>query len=110
MTLRKKLIAARFSKSRAKSKEPLLSKSIARRTGVSVREMSLIGLGWPSTINSKSSTFRLVMATPRESITVVGTGTRCELTRTTSSTSFDGVSFDLVDAGIGGGGATVLGD
>jgi hypothetical protein len=70
------------------------------RTGVSARLMSLIGFGWPSTINSKSSNLKFVTAIPRASRTVVGTATRFEVTLTTSSESSsagDGLGVDGVD-------------
>src|SRR5215831_1034317 len=103
-------MAARFSKSRDASKLPLLSNNIAMRTGVSARKMSLIGLGSPSTTNSKSSIRRFGTAAPRASSTVVGTGTRCELTRTTSSEGLAPSSvFAFADwAGIGGGGGNLV--
>src|SRR5688572_18422589 len=57
------------------------------RTLVSVRVKSLMFLTCPSTRNSKSSSLRPVMATPLESTTDAGIGTRFELTRTVSEGS-----------------------
>src|SRR2546421_6824500 len=94
-TFRKKRMAARFSNSRNPLKLPLLSNSIAIRTGVSARLRSLMVFGCPSIRSSKSSSLRFVTATPRTSTTLAGTGTRYETTRTTSSASL--VSwFELV--------------
>src|SRR6266496_513127 len=87
MTLSKNRVAARFSNSRDSIRLPLLSNSMAIRTGVSERLISLIVFTCPSTRSSKSSSFRLVTAMPRLSNTVVGTGTRFEVTRTTSAES-----------------------
>src|SRR5262249_55506771 len=87
ITLWKNLTAARFSNSRDSARLPLLSNRMAMRTGVSDLLMSLIRFGCPSTRSSKSSSFRLLTASPRRSTTVAGTGTRLELTRTTSSES-----------------------
>src|SRR6185436_18362398 len=110
MTLTKNRIAARFSNSLALSRLPLLSNNIAMRTGDSARYISLIAFGWPSTTSSKSSILRFLKAAPCASSTVVGIGTRCELTRTTSS-SEAALSFpdDLAAVCvITGGGGTVL--
>src|SRR5438045_9354572 len=68
--------------------------------------MSLINFGSPSTVSSKSSMRRLGTAAPCASTTVAGTGTRCELTRTTSSDPFVlSFAYDFgVGRGITGGG------
>ena len=66
--------------------DAFVTPAIAIRTGDSARVTSLIGFGCPSTESSKSSSRRFMIATPRVSTTVVGTGTRCDVTRTTSST------------------------
>src|SRR6185437_9304987 len=92
-TFLKNRIAACFSNSRAASRLPLLSKSIASRTLVSDRVKSLSGRSSPSTRSSKSSNVRLTIAFPRLSTTEAGIGTRFELIRTTSSGSTSSVAF-----------------
>src|ERR1044071_3955806 len=92
-TFLKNRIAACFSNSRAASRLPLLSKSIASRTLVSDRVKSLSGRSSPSTRSSKSSNFKLTIALPRLSTTEAGIGTRFELIRTTSSGSTSSVAF-----------------
>src|SRR5215213_5913440 len=86
-------MAACFSNSRAASRLPLLSNSIARRTLVSDLVKSLSGRNSPSTRSSKSSNFKFIIALPRLSTTDAGMGTRFELMRTMSfeSTSSLGV-------------------
>src|SRR6185369_12949000 len=99
ITLRKKRMAACFSNSRAASRLPLLSNSIASLTLLSARVSSLRERNSPSTRNSKSSNFKLTTALPRLSATDAGMGTRFEVMRTTSLESISSpVLFTVMPA------------